>query len=93
MCNPPLCIQLVSRNLSVNLSGIPKGGRGAVEPFYGGIGEFISGSNQVLQSKVEGEARIEGANPLVIEDEVRTRKRYGDEPFPRNCLKNRTWNH
>ena len=60
------------------------------------IREFILESNQVLQSKIEGEARIEGVNHLINEDRVQTRERSGEglgEPFPRNVLKNRTWNH
>ena len=51
------------------------------------IREFILVSNQVLHSKVEGEARIDGANQMIIyEGVVRTREMSGEsltEPLPR----------
>ena len=40
---------------------------GAIEPIKGGSGNLFWGSNQVLQSKLEGEAQIEGAKHLRIE--------------------------
>ena len=36
------------------------------------IQKFIWGGNQILQSKVEGEAQVEGAKRLRIEGEART---------------------
>ena len=82
---------IAGRDVTRNLKG---GSRWAN---LGRIREFILGSNQVLQSKVEGEARNEGANQMIIyEGVVRTKEMSGErltEPHPRNFLKNLTWNH
>ena len=74
----------------------------AVEPINGGSRNLFWGSNQVLQSKVEGEARIEREAPDNwgwSRNRGRSPRKNGgrglgrelDEPLPRNFLKSRTW--
>ena len=72
--------------------------------YTGGSRNYFGGPNQDPQSKVEGEARVEGAKRPRIEGEARTEgeaeKKRGEGSgegarwaLSRKFLKNQTWNH